>query len=397
VLVDFFTSSNASDESKMKTVKILCGLVCFLILVSNVWAISRWNESRGVYDDICYLRQAHLFQRFGLDGLDTNISRDDDHYLASKLQQIGFPTWRDSATAPCHSLMPTTQKRVMQYPPGTGFALALFPAGFQVIPLYILATVVVFGFAVLAISLARTGSAVLVATAFGCLSLYLMINPAKASYSMAPTMVICVLAAFFTAKLFAAKLLRNRLALSALVGFLIGLAVDFRLPNLFLSSGYFVFFFVSFLMSRKIETVVQGLLFGGGLLIGLAPTLLANAINAGSAFTTTYGAADTVPPDFNFSIIWQYVADMQFVLLVLAGVWTALILRLNRGNGITQTAVVAAGNLLVNLAFFMSHPVFTPYYTVPVAVLSLWSLLFAGLMQPAEAVNVDFTGRPARA
>jgi hypothetical protein len=70
---------------------------------------------------------------------------------------------------------------------------------------------------------------------------------------------------------------------------------------------------------------------------------------------------------------------------------------LNRGNGITQTAVVAAGNLLVNLAFFMSHPVFTPYYTVPVAVLSLWSLLFAGLMQPAEAVNVDFTGRPARA
>ncbi len=92
MLVDFFTSSNASDESKMKTVKILCGLVCFLILVSNVWTISRWSESRGVYDDICYLRQAHLFQKFGLDGLNTDISRDDDHYLASKLQQIGFPT-----------------------------------------------------------------------------------------------------------------------------------------------------------------------------------------------------------------------------------------------------------------------------------------------------------------
>jgi hypothetical protein len=381
----------------MKTVKILCGVVCFLILISNVWMISRWNEGRGVFDDICYLRQAHLFQRFGLDGLDTNISRDDDHYLASRLKQIGFPTWSDPATAPCHSLMPATQKRVMQYPPGTGFALALFPAGFQVIPLYVLATVVVFGFVLLAISLARTGPAILKATAFGCLALYLMINPTKASYSMAPTMVICVLAAFFTARLFAAEQRRNRFALSALVGFLIGLAVDFRLPNLFLSSGYFVFFFVSFLISRKIETVVQGLLFGAAFLAGLAPTLLGNAINAGSAFTTTYGAADTVPPDFNFGIIWQYVADMQFVLLVLAGVWAALILRLNRGNGITQTAVVAAGNLLVNLAFFMSHPVFTPYYTVPVAALSLWSLLFAGLMQAAEAVNVDFPGRPARA
>jgi hypothetical protein len=274
----------------MKTVKILCGLVCFLILVSNVWTISRWNESRGVYDDICYLRQAHLFQEFGLDGLDTNISRDDDHYLASKLKEIGFATWANPATAPCHSLMPATQRRVMQYPPGTGFALALFPDGFQVIPLYVSATVVVFGFVLLAISLVRTGPAIL-----------------------------------------------------------------------------------------------------------MAPTLLANAINAGSAFTTTYGAADTVPPDFNFGIVWRYAADMQFVLLVLASAWTALILRLNRGNGITQTALVAAGNLLVNLAFFMSHPVFTPYYTIPVAVLSLWSLLFAGLMQPAEAVNVDFPGRPARA
>ena len=102
-----------------------------------------------------------------------------------------------------------------------------------------------------------------------------------------------------------------------------------------------------------------------------------------------------MPPDFNFGIIWHYLADMQFVLLVLASAWTALILRLNRGNGITQAALVAAGNLLVNLAFFMSHPVFTPYYTVPVAVLSLWSLLFAALMQSAEAVNVDFPGRPA--
>ena len=381
----------------MKRVKILCGLVCFLILISNIWTISHWSESRGVYDDICYLRQAHLFQKFGRDGLDTNISRDDDHYLASKLKAIGFPTWSDPATAPCHSLMPATQKRVMQYPPGTGFVLALFPAGFQTIPLYVLATVIVFGFVLVAISLARTGPAILLAAAFGCLALYLMINPTKASYSMAPTMVICLLAAFFTARLFAAERRQNRFALSALVGFLIGLSVDFRLSSLFLSSGYFVFFLVSFLISRKFEVVVQGILFGAAFLAGMAPTLLANAINAGSAFSTTYGAADAVPPEFSFRIIWRYVADMQFILLVLASAWTALILRLNRDNGITKAALVAAGNLLVNLAFFMSHPVFTPYYTVPVAMLSLWTLLFADLMKSADAVDGDFSGRPARA
>jgi hypothetical protein len=45
----------------------------------------------------------------------------------------------------------------------------------------------------------------------------------------------------------------------------------------------------------------------------------------------------------------------------------------------------------------MSHPVFTPYYTIPVAMLSLWSLLFACLLQPAEAVDDHVSGRAARA
>ena len=70
------------------------------------------------------------------------------------------------------------------------------------IPLYVLATVIIFGFALLAISLARTRPAILLAAAFGCLAIYLMINPTKASYSMAPTMVVCALAGFLTARLF---------------------------------------------------------------------------------------------------------------------------------------------------------------------------------------------------
>jgi hypothetical protein len=381
----------------MQYLKAACGLLCFLILASNVWSMSRWNEARGVYDDVCYLRQAHLFQRFGLGGLDTNISRDDDHYLSAKLKEIGYPTWSDPATAPCHTSMPAAKKLVMQYPPGTGFVLALFPQGFQVVPLYVLATVVVFGFASLGISYARSTSSILLTAAFGCLAIYLMINPTKASYSMAPTMVSCVLAGFFTARLFAAGLWRDRVLLAALVGLLIGLAVNFRLPNLLLSAGYFLFFLVAFLMRPKIETLLQGALFGAGFLAGVAPTLAANAINAGSPFSTTYGGADIAPPELNATILLSYVTDMQFVLLVLAGVCTVLTLRWRRGSGQTQVALVTAGNLLVNLAFFMSHPVFTPYYTIPIAMLSLWSLLFAALMQPAEAVDGGLVGQAAKA
>jgi hypothetical protein len=384
-------------DKTMHYLKVACGFACFLVLASNVWSMSHWSEARGVYDDICYLRQAHLFQRFGLGGLDTDISRDDDRYLAAKLKEIGFPTWRDTATAPCHTPMPATKKLVMQYPLGTGFVLALFPQGFQVIPLYVSATIIVFGFALLAIFYARSQSSILLTAAFGCLAIYLMINPAKASYSIAPTMVVGVLAGFLTARLFLAGQRQQRLLLTALVGLLIGVAVNFRLPNLFLSSGYFLFFFAAFLLSRKIETALQGMVFGAAFLAGMAPTLVANAINAGSPFSTTYGGVDVTPPDFSFSVIRSYLADLQSVLLLLAMAWTALILRRRRGNGVRQVALVTAGNLLVNLAFFLSHPVFTPYYTIPVAMLSLWSLLFASLMQRAEIADDNLAGRAVKA
>jgi hypothetical protein len=385
--------NTARRDKAMHYLKAACGFVCFLVLASNVWVMSRWSESRGVYDDVCYLRQAHLFQRFGLGGLDTNLSRDDDHYLASKLKEIGFSA---SQQPPCHTLMPATSKLVMQYPPGTGFVLASFPEGFQVIPLYVLTTAIIFGLALLGIYAARNTPSIFLATAFGCLALYLMINPTKASYSMAPTMVVCALAGLLTARFFSPGQRPYRLFLAGLIGLLIGVSVNFRLPNLFLSSGYFLFFLVSFLWSRKIEVALQGALFGAAFLAGMAPTLFANAINAGSPFSTTYGGADVTPPDFSFGIIWQYVADTQFVLLVLAGAWTALMWRSNRRDRMSRIALVTAGNLLLNMAFFMSHPIFTPYYTIPVAMLSLWSLLFASLMQRAEAMDEGPLGQAAK-
>jgi hypothetical protein len=380
----------------MKLLKILCGLACLLVLASNVRSMSHWNEARGVYDDVCYLRQAHLFQRFGLGGFDTDISRDDDHYLASKLQEVGFPTWNDVTTLPCHTPMPATKKKVLQYPPGTGMVLALFPQGHQVIPLYVTATAIVFGFALLAVFYARSIASVLLAGGFGCLAIYLMINPAKASYSMAPTMVACAAAGYLTARSFTATP-RYRLWLAILLGLVLGVSVDFRLPNLFLSSGYFLFLLFSYLSSRKTQIFLLGAAFTVAYLIGLAPTLLANAINAGSPFATTYGGQDVAPPDFSLSIVWQYVADMQFVLLLLAAASTAVILRTRGDDGVRRVALVTAANLAVNLAFFLSHPVFTPYYTIPIAMLSLWSLMFASLIEPVEAVDGKLAGQAANA
>jgi len=378
----------------MKLARIIIGVVFLAVLASNVFAISRWSESRGVYDDICYLRQAHLFQRFGLAGFDTDISRDDDRYLAGKLRDIGFAQWNDPKLAPCHTPIEKTKKFVLQYPPGTGAVLALFPAGFQVIPLYVVANLIALAFGLVALWRASTPQALTLAAIFGLGALYLMINPTKASYSVAPTMMVCVVAGFLGAILFASGAPRERLALVAAVGILIGLSATFRLPNVLLAAGYGIFFLVTFLRARSKQTFIEGFAFGIAFLIGIAPTLASNWINAGSPFATTYGGIDAVPPAIDIEVLRSYLVDVQFLLLVAAIAWTAAIWR---RPGAQQAVLVVAANLVVNIVFFMTHPVFTPYYTVPIAMLSLWTLLFATLT-PREAVaDNPALARPAGA
>src|SRR5882724_10052675 len=98
-----------------RILRLACSFVCLIVLASNFWTMRNWTERTGVYDDICYLRQAHLFQRFGLDGIDTDIARDDDRYFATMAREIGFASWADPTMAFCHTHI--GEKRVIQYPP----------------------------------------------------------------------------------------------------------------------------------------------------------------------------------------------------------------------------------------------------------------------------------------
>ena len=381
---------------RVKLFRLLCSLGLLAVLASNVAAMSRWSESRGVYDDVCYLRQAHLFDRFGLRGIDTNITYDDDHYIKNKLKAIGFPEWNDVKRIPCHTFIPAADKHVLQYPPGTGYALALFPDGFQVIPLYGLANITIFIFALLALFRTREPGSLALAAVFGFAALYLMINPSKASYSVPPTMMVCAAAGFLTAKFFGDRS-QHRLLLIALTGLLIGLSVNFRLPNLILAAGYCLYLAGAFLLARCREAFLQGLAFGVAFLIGMTPTLIANAINAGSPFATTYGGVDIAPPELNASVLLSYLVDVQFTLLAISAVWTAWLWRFDQVRA-ERVAILVAANLAVNLIFFMSHPIFTPYYIIPIDMLSLWTLLFATLdLRGERAADCAAFPQPANA
>jgi hypothetical protein len=380
----------------MKFLKILCAIGFIVVLASNIWSISGWIEARGVYDDVCYLRQAHLFDRFGLRGIDTNIAFDDDYYLKNKLKEINYQDWNDLKRAPCHTWIASADKYVLQYPPGTGFILSLFPAGFRVIPLYILTSVVAVGFSLLALTFASTIYRLMLVAAFGDAAIYLMINPTKASYSVAPTMMVCALAGFLTAKLFMEQS-RHRLLQWAMIGLLIGLSVNFRLPNVFLAAGYCLYLACAFLLARSRETFLHGVSFGIAFLVGMTPTLIANAINAGSPFSTTYGGVDVAPPELKADVLLSYFVDVQFTLLAIAIAWTAWLWRFDHGRT-RQVALLVAVNLAVNLIFFMTHPIFTPYYIIPIDMLSLWTLLFATLeLRGERAADSAAIPQPANA
>ncbi len=250
--------------------------------------------------------------------------------------------------------------------------MAVFPSGHQVVPLFAVSTILIFLFANAALWSARSRAAIAAAIMFGCLAIYMMINPTKASYSMAPTMVACAVTGLLTA-LFLSDRNRQRISLAILLGLSLGIAVSFRLANLFLAAGYVIYFGVCFLERRDKGSLLRGLAFGLSFAVGLAPTLAANAINAGSILSTTYSSGDAVSPDFDFEVVKSYLLDLQFVLIVIAAGWTALVWR-RAGRDI---ALLVGSNLAANVLFFATHPIFTPYYTIPIAALSLWTLVFA--------------------
>jgi hypothetical protein len=364
--------------------KVASWVICICILANNTFLMSHWNEHRGVTDDLGYLRQAHLFQRFGVGGLDTDARRDDDHFFAEAQKSAAF----DVGTFVAHNYMPATDKLVLQSPPGVGFLLAFFPEGFQVVPLYVGCSAVVFVFAVFLIGLSPTLAALATCTAFGWASINFMVNPAKASYSAAPTFAICALAGWITALFFCSRS-RRKLVYAALVGLLLGVSVNLRIANLFLAAGYGFGFLIWFAKSRRRSLLLEASLFAISFVLGMIPTLVSNAINAGSPFKTTYGAGDAVLPQYSPEVVRYYLSDPQSLVIALLCaliVWTFIY---RREFAPRAVAVLCSLTLVLNLAFFLTHPLHTQYYLMSFTLLSFWSLLFCLVIEPDSSIRPE--------
>jgi hypothetical protein len=102
------------------------------------------------------------------------------------------------------------------------------------------------------------------------------------------------------------------------------------------------------------------------------------------------------PLDLSFSVVSDYLHDPLQVTLLLLGIAGSLCL-LGGGERVRRVALLTMANLAFNLAFFLTHPIATPYYTIPISLLSLWSLLFALVMQESESSRQPLLAQTASA
>jgi hypothetical protein len=387
--MNFRAAARLTTDARMTAILLLLSLlVLAAIFVSVTGSMIKWDEIRWLPDDYCYLRQAKLFHDRGLlGGLDTHLEAETVRYLAALSKELGLGPLSGSgfANPPCHFFIDATGKLALQYPPGTGFVLWLFPEGVQVRALYVISSAVVLLIVFAALLRARTTTGIALVAALASLTLLLMINPSKGSYSMPPTMPICIVLALLTVIMTEAKQPKVQLAATAALGIVLGLSVNIRIANALLAFGYLLVLAINFVRMRGRLQLLQGFLFGATFVAGILPTLVANAINAGSPFSTPYSAIDLVH-DFSWASvsarIVAYGSGSRGAVLWAAILSTAIFwlyasrLRLKHARLI---ALLVSANLATNLAYYLTHVAYASYYAIPLAILSMWTLCFAFL------------------
>jgi hypothetical protein len=221
-----------------------------------------------------------------------------------------------------------------------------------------------------------------------------MVNPTKSSDSLAPTMAICCLCAWLTLLLFQQKSRVVTSSAAVWLGLLLGFAVDVRIANLLLSVGYVACFALEQIVPgwRRPNDRLQACIFGVCMAIGIAPTLIANYINVGNPFASAYIGADVAMPDFNIGDIagslFRYAHGNQGIMLLIALGLTIFFCKIWGAFEPTRHAyVVLIVNLFVNMGFYLTHQIYTPYYAMAIATLTIWTVLFFYAQVPSPVAD----------
>jgi len=215
-------------------------------------------------------------------------------------QKLPVSVWFEVVAPHAHHYFPTSGYVGVQYPPGTGLVLAMFPQGEAV---YGLNRIVVFVFALVGLGAFAvavwkkawaTIGLVLVALSLGPMvlarigSLTFSINAV-----LVPILLTCLLSLF---ALGLKNSNRDDLALlcAVLAGCCLGFATMIRLPSFLLAPGFLILLWPGF---RNLGIKTLPIAFGlGAAIVGIVPVVINQQHVAGAWYLPTYASADAAPP-----------------------------------------------------------------------------------------------------
>jgi MFS family permease len=379
---------------KLSPRKILCYLWVALLAFSfyiSVRSSYRQSLSTEEYAYACdpfgYLRMARQIRHAVSRGAwpEFKIESAQTRSLINFMQQTNLPVrrWEEVVGPHAHHYFPKSGYVGVQYPPGTGLALAMFPQGEAV---YRLNRIVVFVFVAMGIGAlliaawkqawASIGLVVLALS----LGLMVLARVGFLSFSinavLVPILLTCLLSIFALGCKTAG---RDRLALlsALLAGLFLGFATLIRLPSFLLLPGFLVLLWPGFRNVRVKSLPVAFVL--GVVVTGIIPVLINQQEVAGAWYLSTYAGVDAAPPGLqglkaNLSYFLgsgEASVDNWALLYALIGFAGFLLLKRDSGQsnhlGLTWQRLALAAFLIwfVSICFFLTHWVVAPHYMIP--------------------------------
>lgn len=402
---------------KLSLRKILCYLWVALLAFSFYVSVrTSYRQSLATEefayacDSFGYLRMAkqirHAVSRgtwpqFKLESTQTRL-------LINFMQQqnLPVPRWEEVVAPHAHHYFPASGYVGVQYPPGTGLVLAMFPQGEAV---YRLNRIVVFVFVVVGIGAlviaawkqawASIGLVMLALT----VGLMILARLGALTFSMnavlVPILLMCL------SSIFALRFRDRNLGLvcALFAGLCLGFAMLIRLPAFLLLPGFLVLLWPGW-RNIRVKSLPVALVLGV-IVTGIIPVLINQQDVAGAWYLSTYASVDAAAPtlerlQFNRSYFLgdgPASVDNWALLYALVGFVGFLIFYLTRGSeqpnrlGLSWKRLALSAFLIwfIGICYFLTHWITAVHYMTPSVFATLGLIGFGALGIEVTSIEVQ--------
>jgi hypothetical protein len=354
-------------------------------------------------DSFGYLRMAKQIRHGYEHGVwpEFKLESPQTRLLIDFMQQnnVAVPRWEEVVAPHAHHYFPQSGYVGVQYPPGTGLVLAMFPQGEAiyrlnriVITIFVLAAIAGLALAQVRGAWAATGLIVLALT----LGLLVLGRLGALSFSMNAVLVPILFTCVFSLLALRFKnTSRDGLALlcALVAGMSLGFATMIRLPSFLLSAGFLVLLWPGFRNFRIKSLPVAFAL--GVTLTGVIPVVINQHNVAGAWYLSTYATVDSAPPTLerlgpnlsyflgngpasvdNWALVAGFIGFVGFLLLYMRRDSEQV-----NGLGLSWKRFVLAVALLwvIPIVYFLTHRITGAHYMISSIFATLTLIGFGAL------------------